>query len=69
MRRRIRRLAVRGHAKMRKAHGKLGRMSEYSHLLYFGVLFLENGAKYTYAKIGGLCILFSILYLATEEKE
>ncbi len=42
-------------------------MQECSHLLYFGVLFLES--KYAYAKVGVVCMMLSILYMISDEKD
>lgn len=67
MKRRIRRAAIKAKYNIRRMHHKLGRMAEYSHLAYFGVLFMES--KYIYAKVGVACMLFSILYMITDKED
>lgn len=67
MKRNIVRRIVRLRYKLRAKHRKLGLWLEFSHLAYFGILLLES--KYMYAKVGGVCMLFSILYMLSDEGE
>lgn len=67
MKRSLRRGVVRSRLKLRTMHRKLGVWLECSHLAYFAMLLIES--KYMYAKIGAVCMLFSVLYLLSDEGE
>lgn len=68
MRRRANRYLVQSLIRLRKIHHKIGRMAEYSHLTYFGVLVVEGWQKTMYAKVGIVCLVCSILYLISEDQ-
>lgn len=55
--------------RFRKLHHRLGVMQECSHLIYFAVLALESASKSLYAKVGLGCMVLSILYMISEEKD
>lgn len=67
--RRIRRASIKAKYRFKKMHYRIGRMAEISHLAYFGVLAAEAAGKSWYAKCGIACMILSVLYMITEEKE
>lgn len=66
MRRKAKRSLIRLRFYLRRIHHRLGTLTELAHLTYFGVLFAES--NHMYAKVGIICIVFSALYMMSEEE-